>query len=201
MATNNPHKAERFKHYLTPLGLSVVTLVDIGKNTKVVEDGKTPEENALKKAKAGHKATGMATFGVDYWFFIEGIPDQIQPGPHVRRIIVEDGKRKEATDDEMLDYYTKLIAGLGGRSGGLWKSGIALISSTGTSYSEEFTRGTILTSERSLKRTEGEPLNSIQIDPNTGKNFTDLTEDEWLKLQEERERGYVRFFESHLDEI
>ncbi|KKQ55591.1 MAG: hypothetical protein US75_C0018G0019, partial [Candidatus Woesebacteria bacterium GW2011_GWC1_38_13] len=33
------------------------------------------------------------------------------------------------------------------------------------------------------------------------KYYTDLTKDEWLMLQDKRERGYIRFFEKHLDEI
>jgi inosine/xanthosine triphosphate pyrophosphatase family protein len=201
MATNNPHKTERFKHYLNPLGLSVVVFSDVGEKIEVIEDGKTPEENALKKAKAGFEATGRPSFGVDYWFYIQGISDEKQPGPFVRRIFVEGGKRKEATDDEMLDYYTKLVDGLGGRTKGLWNSAIALITGAGKSYTDNFTRETILTSERSSKRTKGEPLNSIQIDSKTGKYFTDLTKEEWLKLQEEREKGYIKFFKSHLDEI
>lgn len=202
MATNNPHKKERFEYYLKPLGLSVVSFAEVGKNIEVVEDGKTPEENALKKAKAGFKATGMTTFGVDYWFFIKGLSPERQPGANVRRIFIDkSGERKEATDDEMLIYYIKLIDGLGGRTQGLWKSAIALVTSAGKSYTDSFSRETILTSERSPERTLGEPLNSIQIDSKTGKYFTDLTKEEWLNLQEERERGYVKFFENHLDEI
>jgi inosine/xanthosine triphosphate pyrophosphatase family protein len=202
MATSNPHKKEGFTHYLTPLGLSVVSFADIETSVDIVEDGKTPEENALKKARAGFNATGMTTFGVDYWFYIKGLSDEKQPGENVRRIFVgKGGKRMEATDDEILDYYTRLIDGLGGRTKGLWNSAIALITRSGKSYTDSFTRETVLTSERSPKKTRGEPLNSIQIDPKTGKYFTELSKDEWLKLQEERERGYVRFFESHLDEM
>ena len=202
MATTNSHKTERFKSYLTPLGLSVVNFSDIGKKIEVIEDGRTPEENALKKAKAGYNATGMPAFGVDYWLYIKGIPDEIQPGPNVRRIFVgSGGERKEATDEEMIDYYTKLINRLGGRTQGLWNSAVVLITGFGNSYTVSFERETILTSTISPNKTEGEPLNRMQIDPKTGKYFTDLSKEEWLKLQEDREMGDVRFFEKHLDEI
>ena len=202
MATGNPHKAERFKHYLTTLGLSVITLADIREKVEVVEDGVTPEENALKKAKAGFEVTGKPSFGVDYWFYINGLSPEKQPGPHVRRIFVGDGGvKKEAADDEMLDYYIKIVEGLGGRTQGLWSSAIALITGTGNFYIDSFSRETILTAKRSPKITKGEPLNSIQIDSRTGKYYTDLTKDEWLMLQDKRERGYIRFFEKHLDEI
>ena len=202
MATVNPHKTERFKHYLSECGLSVVNFTDVGRNIDVVEDGKTPEENALKKAIAGFNATKLPAFGVDYWFYIEGLPDEIQPGPHVRRIFIgKGGERKEATDEEMLDYYTGLIDKLGGRANGLWMSAIALVVAPEKVFTERFTSETLLIAQRSPKVTVGEPLNSIQIDPKSGKYFTDLTKGEWLRLQKEREGGYVRFFESHLNEL
>ncbi|OGM59223.1 hypothetical protein A2955_04505 [Candidatus Woesebacteria bacterium RIFCSPLOWO2_01_FULL_37_19] len=202
MATKNPHKKERFRYYLSELSLSVISFGDIDKEIEVVEDGKTPEENALKKAQSGFKATGIPTFGIDYWFYIKGIPDEKQPGPYVRRIFTGDGKERiEASDEEMLDYYTKLVEGLGGKTEGMWNSAIGLVVRSGKVYTEKFARKTLLTSVRSPRRTEGEPLNSIQIDPLTGKYFTDLSKKEWLRLQAEREKGYIEFFKSHLEDL
>ena len=202
MATKNPHKKERFEHYLKDLGILVVSFVDIAQPIEAIEDGKTPEENALKKALAGYKETGKSTFGVDYWFYIEGIPEEIQPGPFVRRIFSGGGRdRREATDEEMLDYYTGLVDRVGGKTKGLWTSAIALVTAPNNFFTERFTRETALTSKRSPRITEGEPLNSIQIDPKSGKYFTDLTKEEWLTLQAERERGYIEFIKSHLEEI
>jgi len=199
MATKNPHKKERFAHYLEQLGLSVISFADIENEVEVIEDGKTPEENALKKAIAGFNAVGIPAFGVDYWFYMEGVPDEIQPGPFVRRIFNKSCTKVEATDEEMLTYYTGLVDRLGGKTKGLWVSAIALVIDNSAQFTERFERETLLTSKPSLKRTEGEPLNSIQIDPSTGKYFTDLSRDEWLKLQEEREMGYIDFFKNHLD--
>src|SRR3972149_3681183 len=93
-------------------------------------------------------------------------PDEKQPGPYVRRIFTGDGKERiEASDEEMLDYYTKLVEGLGGKTEGMWNSAIGLVVRSGKVYTEKFARKTLLTSVRSPRRTEGEPLNSIQIDP------------------------------------
>lgn len=200
MATTNPHKAERFKHYFSPLGLSVITFADLDVPISVVEDGKTPEENALKKAEAGYSATGKPTFGVDYWFYIKGLPEEKQPGPFVRRIFTEGGKKIEATDEEMLEYYSLIVEDLGGETQGRWVSAIALVTKK-EKHTQSFDGNTILTSKVNDRRTEGEPLNSIQIDPATGKYFTDLTKDEWLSLQSEREKGYLEFMREHLDEI
>jgi inosine/xanthosine triphosphate pyrophosphatase family protein len=202
MATTNSHKKERFKQYFDKLELSVVSFADLGLNIEVEEDGETPEENALKKAKAGYDKSGISTFGVDYWFYIEGIPDELQPGPFVRRIFKEGGmKRKEATDEEMLDYYTRLIDRIGGKTKGLWVSAISLVTISNNFYTESFTRETILTSEKSTAITAGEPLNSIQIDPVSGKYFSELAKGDWLKLQNERESGYANFIYKHIDEI
>jgi inosine/xanthosine triphosphate pyrophosphatase family protein len=201
VATYNPHKKERFEYYLTQLGLSVIGLEDIAEGIKVVENGSTPEENALKKAFAGYNAAEIPTLGIDYWFHIEGLPDELQPNSNVRRIPAEFRQGERATDEEMLKYYTGLVSSLGGRAKGLWTSAAALVISSDIFYTEGFTRKTILTAELSLNKTPGEPLNSIQIDPRTGKYFTDMSTEEWLALQSEREKGYIRFVQDHMHEF
>ena len=201
MATANPHKVERFRYYFSPLGLSVLSFADIKQKVEIVEDGKTPEENAMKKAIAGFSATGIPTFGVDYWFYIKGLQKEKQPGPNVRRIFVgKGGERVEATDDEMLKYYAKIVEDLGGKTQGKWVSAIALVTKSGENV-QRFEGKTLLTSVVNRNRTPGEPLNSIQIDPATGKYFTDLTKDEWLNLQAKREKRYIEFMREHLNEI
>lgn len=201
-ATTNPYKKERFQNYFGTLGLTVISFSDIKDKVEVVEDGKTPEENALKKAMAGYKLTKIPTFGVDYWLWIEGFSKDVQPGPYVRRIFVgKDNKRVEANDEEMLKYYTGKIKALGGKTNGVWTSTIALVVNTNHVYTESFTRKTALISNQSPKRTNGEPLNSIQIDPISGKYFTDLSPTEWLNLQKGIERGYINFMKKHLQEI
>jgi XTP/dITP diphosphohydrolase len=201
-ATTNPHKKERFQAYYEPLGLKVISFSDIKDKIEVVEDGKTPEENALKKALAGYNFTHKPTFGIDYWLRIEGFPENLQPGPFVRRIFVgENNQRIEANDEEMLNYYINKIKDLGGRTKGTWTSAIALVVQPEKTYVDSFSGETIMTSKRSTKITKGEPLNSIQIDPKSGKYFTDLTTEEWLNLQKEREKGYITFMKDHLLEI
>jgi len=201
-ATSNPHKRERFQAYFSELGLTVVSFSYLKNKVQIVEDGATAEENALKKAMVGYKTAKTPAFGVDYWLHIEGFQENIQPGPFVRRIFIsKGGQRIEGTDEEMLEYYTEKIRGLGGRTKGIWTSAIALVINPKIHYVESFSRETILTSTRSLKITQGEPLNSIQIDPKSGKYFTELTNEEWLNLQMEREKGYISFMKKHVHEI
>lgn len=201
-ATDNNYKKVRFQAYFKPLGLSVLTYSDFNKKVKVFENGKNAEQNALKKAKAGFKLTGLPSIGVDYWFQIKGLPKRLQPGPFVRRIFVgKSGRRGEATDEQMINYYQKIIEGLGGKAKGFWTSSMALVISPKKIYTSTFTRETVLVSKRSSKLTRGEPLNSLQIDTETGKYFTDLTQKEWIMLQESSEKRYIDFMKKHLREF
>lgn len=65
VASNNNHKVHEIKDILKPLGLEVVSLKEAGINVDVVEDGKTFEENAYKKAKTIHDLTGEAVLADD----------------------------------------------------------------------------------------------------------------------------------------
>lgn len=197
-ATTNQHKRDRFIGYYQPLGIKVVSIKDLGIDLEVEEDGKTPKENAIKKALTYYKETGMPTFAVDYGLYIEKFPPNKQPGLFVRRIY---GDSREATDEEMLDYYIQELNKVGGKSKGKWISAIALVLKKGRVHTQEFSRETLFVSKRSSRITPGEPLNSIQIDPLTGKYFTDLAQEEWLELQEKREIGYIEFMKRYLGEI
>jgi 8-oxo-dGTP diphosphatase len=140
MATLNPHKKERFQHYLDRLGLSVVNFADLGLEVDIIEDGKTPEENALIKAQTAFEVLKMPSFGVDYWLFIDGLLDDRQPGPFVRRIKNTGGQRYEASDDEMIDYYKRIVESLGGQTKGNWVSAVGLVIDTDVRFVEKFTR-------------------------------------------------------------
>lgn len=201
-ATENPYKKIRFQSYFSQLNLRVLTPSDLGERFDVIEDGTTPGENAIKKAVAGYQLTGLPSFGVDYWFRIVGLPEDLQPGPFVRRIFTDvTGQRKEATDEEMVKYYGSLIKSLGGMAKGLWTSSIALVINPQKIYTEGFSRETILTSKKSPKMTPGEPLNSLQIDTETNKYFTDLTQEEWVMVQGNSEQMYIGFMKKHLQDL
>lgn len=59
LATGNLHKVREVREILCPLGLAVVTPDEVGGLTPVVEDGATFAANAIKKAEAGCRATGL----------------------------------------------------------------------------------------------------------------------------------------------
>jgi 8-oxo-dGTP diphosphatase len=98
-ATTNPAKIRKYAEKLKEKNIEVLTIKDLGINLKVEETGKNAIENAYIKAKAYYDATKITTIGMDNNLFIEGLPEERQPGTHVRRV-----NGKALTDDEMIEY-------------------------------------------------------------------------------------------------
>jgi len=65
LATGNLHKVKEIKDILKGLGLKFLTLQDFPKITYIVEDGKTFEENAVKKAREIARLTGRLALADD----------------------------------------------------------------------------------------------------------------------------------------
>jgi len=96
-ATGNPTKAKRFSNGLEKEDVKVLSLKDLNLELDVKEDGKTAIENALIKARACYKATNMPSIGMDDTLYLEGVPDDKQPGLFVRRV-----NGKTLNDEEMI---------------------------------------------------------------------------------------------------
>ncbi len=65
IATRNRDKVREIAAKLAGLNLNIKSLLDFPQIPDVIEDGKTLEENALKKARAGFEATGLPTIADD----------------------------------------------------------------------------------------------------------------------------------------
>ena len=78
IATKNAHKIIEISRILVPMGFEVIGEKDIDVNLPDVEEtGTTFEENALIKAMAAHKATGMAAIADDSGLcidYLDGAP-------------------------------------------------------------------------------------------------------------------------------
>lgn len=88
----------------------VLTIKDLGINLKPEETGNNAIENAYIKAKAYYDKTKITTIGMDNNLYIEELPEEKQPGTHVRRV-----NGKELNDDEMIEYYCNLVKEYGGK--------------------------------------------------------------------------------------
>ena len=172
-ATTNPAKIKKYREELEKRNIEVITIKDLGINLHVEENGKNAIENAYIKAKAYYDATKITTIGMDNNLFIEGLPDEKQPGTHVRRI-----NGKELNDEEMIEHYTNLVKQYGGKLTAKWVYGMVIYngheSKQYTWDKSEF----YFVDKPHEKRNPGYPLDSISILPKYNKYFVELTEED-----------------------
>lgn len=188
-ATENLSKVERFKDKLLKKGIEIITINDLDNKIDIEETGKNAIENALIKAKSYAQSYNFPVFAMDDNLYIEGIPDDKQPGTFVRRV---GGKR--LSDDEMIKYYSNLahVYGKNGKLTCRWVYGIAVIKNgiekTYTWSKEDF----YIVDKPSDKINPGYPLNTISINKKLNKYFTDITEEDIKQLNED-EQDVVEF--------
>ena len=180
-ATKNPAKVKKYKEGLEKKGIKLLTINDVNVDINIDESGKNCIENACLKAKAYYDATGIVSIGMDNTLFIEGFPDDKQPGTHVRRV-----NGKELTDEEMIEYYTSLVKEVGGKVTAKWVYGMAVygdnIYETYTWNKDEF----YLVDEVSSIRNPGYPLDSMSIDKRVNKYFVELTNEDKEYIEKEK---------------
>ena len=194
--TGNPAKLEAMRRRLEGLNIEIIGLKDIDMEIpEIEEDGTTPLENARKKAWGYYQAFQIPVFSCDSGLYIENIPEEEQPGVHVRTI-----HGKYLTDEEMLEHYTKLAVKYGDLKA-RYRNAICLVMDEKHIYeameesmaSEPFF---ITSKPHSTIRKEGFPLDSISIDIKTGKYFYDLEGNELDQVAVED--GFLEFFKQHL---
>ena len=194
-ATSNQSKSKRFSKGLKELGIEVLSLKDIDVKLDIEEDGSTAIENALLKARECYKKTKKPSMGMDDTLYMEGVPEDLQPGLFVRCV-----NGKNLTDEEMIEHYTNLVKeyGINGRINCKWIYGLAVINEKGeeTTYSW-FKDDFYMTSSRSDKINPGYPLNSISKYKKLDKYFTEVTLED-MKLIEVNEDDVVDFIASHI---
>lgn len=73
LATGNPGKLAEMRTLLAPLGVHVVAPAEVGWPAQVPEDGETLEANALTKARAACRETGLAAVADDSGLFVDAL--------------------------------------------------------------------------------------------------------------------------------
>lgn len=177
-ATTNPAKVKKYKEALKEKGIELITIKDLDIKLDIDENGKDAIENAYIKAKAYFDLTKMPTLGMDNNLFIEELPEDKQPGTHVRRI-----NGKELNDEEMIEYYTKMVKNYGGKLTVKWVYGMVICNNDNVnSYS--WSKDNFYFVDRSCeKRNPGYPLDSISIIPEFNKYLAELDDEEKLKYK------------------
>lgn len=193
-ATGNAAKVARFKEKLVDKGILLKSLNDLGINLDVEENGKTAIENATIKAKAYYEATKMTTMAMDDTMYIDGIPEDKQPGVFVRRV---NGKR--LNDEEMIDYYTNLVKiyGKDGKLNTKWILGLVIITDGKISKYTDVTSEYYLVDTPAKDMREGYPLSSILVNKKTNKYDIYLTEED-KKIGQADDKGFIEFIEKTL---
>ena len=181
-ATTNPAKVGKYKDALEKNNIELITLKDLNLDLKVEENGKNCIENAYIKAKTYYDATGITCIGMDNSLFIEELPEEKQPGTHVRRV-----NGKELSDEEMIEYYTNLVKEYGGKLTAKWVYGMVVYGENGAIEHTWSKSHFYFIDKASNKRNPGYPLDSIAIIPEFNKYLVELTEEE--KHSNKREDG------------
>jgi len=198
--TGNRAKLSAMRSRLKQLDIELIGLDDLRAEGKtipqVVEDGKSPLENARLKATAYYEAFHIPVFSCDSGLYFDNVPEAIQPGVYVRNV-----NGKCLTDDEMIDYYSGLVK-IYGNLVARYRNAICFVQDDTHIYeamepsmeSEKF----ILTDKpHSIVRKKGFPLDSISLDIKTNKYYYDLPVDRLEQVAVED--GFLDFFKRVLD--
>ena len=194
-ATTNQSKSKRFSKGLKELGIEVLSLKVINIKLDVEENGSTAIENALIKARECYRLTNKPCMGMDDTLYMEGVPEDRQPGLFVRRV-----NGKSLTDEEALDYYTNLVKEYGkdGKINCKWIYGLAVINENGEEATYTWSKDNFyMVSSKSDKINPGYPLNSISKYKKLDKYFTDVTLDD-IKILNDNEDDVVDFIATHI---
>jgi len=124
LASKNPSKLNIYGNKLKEKKIEIYTLKDLDIHCDVDETGKDPIENAIIKATSYAKLSNIPTIAIDDGLYLEGVPPEIQPGTHVRRV-----NGITLTDEEMIEYYQELIRKYGQKEKlkGYYLKGVAVV--------------------------------------------------------------------------
>lgn len=179
-ATTNPAKVKKYKDLLAEKGIELITIKDLDYKLPIDENGKNAIENAYIKAKTYYDKTQMPTIGMDNNLFIEELPEERQPGTHVRRI-----NGKELNDEEMIEYYTNLVKENGGKLTAKWVYGMVICSDKGVNKFSWSKDHFYFVNKPCEKRNPGYPLDSMTIVPEFNKYLVELTEKDKMKYKKQ----------------
>jgi len=195
--TGNPAKLAAMKRRLEALGIELYGLGDMDKPApKVEENGSNPLENAVAKAKAYYAFYGMPVFSCDSGLYFDNVPEEDQPGVHVRTV-----GGKTLSDGEMIEHYSAIAERYGDVTA-RYRNAICLVLSEDKLFtamddslaSEPF----IITSRPHSILREGFPIDSLSVDISSGKYYYDLEDNQLDKVAVED--GFLEFFKVVLEE-
>lgn len=169
-ATRNKGKLKEIRALLAGSDIEVVGVDEMGGIPDVTEDGKTLEENALKKARNVFPIVNDWTAAEDTGLFIDALNGE--PGIHTARWPGENGNHAAYTLDRMKDIPEE-------KRTAHFTTVVALISPSGE---EQFFEGAVEGSILTLPR--GTPYDSLPYDgvfvpkEGDGRTFAEMSDEE-----------------------
>lgn len=190
--TGNPAKLDSMRRQLDGTGIELLGLNDMPEiPVNVFESGRSPLENARIKAFAYYRQYGIPVFSCDSGLYIQQLPDELQPGTHVRNV---NGRR--LSDEEMTEYYSALAKQYG-RLTARYLNAICLVLSETEVHElmgDEISGNSFyITDKPHPKKIEGYPLDRISLNIRTGKYYYDMTSEDY-ELEDSFGGGFRRFF-------
>jgi 8-oxo-dGTP diphosphatase len=172
--TNNPAKINYMKNIVRNLPINIIGVNELQNiDHNINESGKEPLENAKIKAWHYYEQIKEPVFSMDTGLFFENVEYKDQPGTQVHRV-----NSIKLTDDEVIEYYSKLAEKYGGEITGYYKNSICIIINREiiVEKDDEKLNGEhfILTSKVHQKRIDGWPLDSLSKEIKSGKYYHDI---------------------------
>lgn len=168
--TTNQGKLDVMKRAVSKLEIEIYSLLDMTQPVPSVDEtGNSPLENARIKAEMYYKAFGVPVFSCDSGLYFENVPEELQPGVHIRTV-----NGKYLTDEEMIDYYSKMAEKYGPIKA-RYKNAVSLIFNEKERYEsmDESLWGEsfLIVSRPYEKRVPGLPLDSLSVEIKSGKYY------------------------------
>lgn len=173
IGTHNPARISMIRQILAGGPIRAVTLAEAGITQEVEEDGATTAENAQKKALFYQSLAGLPALAMDGGLHIDRLPPEKQPGVLVKRV-----NGQAMAEAEMLAYYQGVLRDLGGESPATWTGSQALALSAGEVIVDTYTFTVRFTAQRRGAVVPGRALDSLMIDPTSGRYYSELADPE-----------------------
>ena len=175
IGTTNPAKVEWFKNLFSQYDVQLISPDVLGISGEPEEIGVTPEEIAVGKAQFYGAHFDRVVCG-DSGLYFDGLAlnDARQPGLHART----PGGLPRLSDEDMIVHYTSLISHLGGRVRAYYLNGMAAcfrgqVWSVLEEPASAMKRLFYMVDRPSPRRRPGWPLDSISVNPVSGKYYVD----------------------------
>lgn len=181
IGTNNPNKFKVFTSYLQGLNVEFVSPSDLGLSDIPAENARNATGNALEKARAWHRASGLPVITEDSGLvFFDLPPDHPdQPGVMVRR-----ASGHVMDDEEMLAWYSAIIRRHGGQLRSAWEDAWCVLKDETTYALHADTPETLehhmrlMVADPCAARIPGWPLDSLTYSPIINKYVAEMTPEE-----------------------